>query len=139
MTDTPAANPLRPLMRRMTVTVAVLTSVALVVTFLLNKPLAALGVLIGVGLSVFNLRLLDRQVSRVSLPADADKAAKKRARNEIGRSAGVRLGLVTAAVVISFIIAKEFSLGIVTGLAYCQMVFIANTFRVVTGASVEES
>ena len=139
MTDNTAANPLRPLMRRMTVSVAVLTGVALVVTFLFNKPLAALGVLIGVGLSIFNLRLLDRQVSRVSLPADADKAAKKRARNEIGRSAGVRLSLVTGAVVISFIIAKEFSLGIVTGLAYCQLVFIANTFRIVTGASVEES
>lgn len=139
MTDTPAANPLRPLMRRMTVTVVALTAVALVISFLLGKPLAALGVLVGVGLSVFNLRLLDRQVARVSLPADADKAAKKRARNEIGRSAGIRLGLVTAAVAISFIIAVEFSLGIVTGLAYCQMVFIANTFRVVTGASVEES
>lgn len=126
-------------MRRMTVAVVALTAVALVVSFLLGKPLAALGVLVGVGLSVFNLRLLDRQVARVSLPADADKAAKKRARNEIGRSAGIRLGLVTAAVVISFIIAVEFSLGIVTGLAYCQMVFIANTFRVVTGASVEES
>lgn len=138
MTDTPTPNPLRPLMRRMSVTIAVLTAIALVVSLVLGKPATAGGVLIGVALSIFNLRLLDRQVARVQLPADADKAGKKRARNTIARAAGVRLGLVTALVVFSFIIGVDFSLGIVTGLAYCQLVFIMNTFRVVTSANTEE-
>jgi hypothetical protein len=125
-------------MRRMSVTIAVLTAIALVVSLVLGKPATAGGVLIGVALSIFNLRLLDRQVARVQLPADADKAGKKRARNTIARAAGVRLGLVTALVVFSFIIGVDFSLGIVTGLAYCQLVFIMNTFRVVTSANTEE-
>jgi hypothetical protein len=125
-------------MRRMSVTIAVLTAIALVVSLILGKPATAGGVLIGVALSIFNLRLLDRQVARVQLPADADKAGKKRARNTIARAAGVRLGLVTALVVFSFIIGVDFSLGIVTGLAYCQLVFIMNTFRVVTSANTEE-
>jgi hypothetical protein len=122
----------------MSVTIAVLTAIALVVSMVLGKPATAGGVLIGVALSIFNLRLLDRQVARVQLPADADKAGKKRARNTIARAAGVRLGLVTALVVFSFIIGVDFSLGIVTGLAYCQLVFIMNTFRVVTSANTEE-
>jgi hypothetical protein len=122
----------------MSVTIAVLTAIALVVSLVLGKPATAGGVLIGVALSIFNLRLLDRQVARVQLPADADKAGKKRARNTIARAAGVRLGLVTALVVFSFIIGVDFSLGIVTGLAYCQLVFIMNTFRVVTSANTEE-
>jgi hypothetical protein len=125
-------------MRRMSVTIALLTALALVATLVLGKPAMAGGVLIGVALSIFNLRLLDRQVARVHLPADADKAGKKRARNAIARAAGVRLGLVTALVVFSFIIGVDFSLGIVTGLAYCQLVFIVNTFRVVTSANTEE-
>mgnify|MGYP003336991692 FL=1 len=125
-------------MRRMSVTIVVLTAIALVVSLALGRPITAGGVLIGVALSVMNLRLLDRQVARVNLPPDADRAGKKRARNTIARAAGVRLGLVTALVVFSFIIGVDFSLGIVTGLAYCQVVFIVNTFRVVTSANMEE-
>ena len=139
MTSNPENSPLRPLMRRMTVLVAIFTAVALGVCFWLNKPLAALGVLIGVGLSVLNLRLLDSQVSRVHIGAEPDKADKKRARNQISRSAGLRLAIVTGAVAVSFMIAKEFSLGVVTGLALSQAVFIANVFRVVTGLRVEEN
>ena len=76
MTDPPAPNPLRPLMRRMSVTIVVLTAVALVVSLALGRPITAGGVLIGVALSVMNLRLLDRQVARVNLPPDADRAGK---------------------------------------------------------------
>jgi len=117
-------------MRRIAVMVGVLTAVAEVLALWFNAPWAALGIPVGVALTVFNMRLLDRQVAKVSIGDPDDPKEKKAARNAIGRSAGLRLGIVTAVVVVSLIIAREFSLGIVIGLAISQVVFLANAFGV---------
>jgi hypothetical protein len=118
-------------MRRIAVVVGVLATIAIVIALTLNGPWVAVGIPVGVALTVFNMRLLDRQVARVTIGDPEDAKARKAARGVIARSAGGRLGIVTAVVVVSLIIAREFSLGVVVGLAISQLVFISNAFGVV--------
>jgi hypothetical protein len=132
MTDTPVSSPLQPLMRRVALTVGVTSLVGVVVALVLNGPWVAVGIPVGVALTVFNMRLLDRQVARVSIGDPDDTRARKAARGAVTRSAGLRLAVVTTVVVVSLIIAWEFSTGIVIGLAISQSVFVVNAFGVVS-------
>ena len=134
MTDsTSITDALRPLMRRMSLTVGVLSVLGVVAALYLNMPWAALGLPIGVAITVFNLRLMDRQVARIVIADPDDAKAKKAARNQIGRSSAVRLLLMSGAVIISLIIAPKFCLGVVAGLAISQLVFLLSAYGVVAG------
>ena len=60
-------NTLPRLLRRTTLSAIAVGVVGFVVAIFIAPPLAALGVALGVGLAIVNLRFLDRQAANVEL------------------------------------------------------------------------
>jgi len=121
------ADTLPRLLRRTTVSALIVGMIAFVVAGFL-APFAALGVAIGIGLALWNFRMLDKQVAKVETGADqSTKAVRRKLR---GRTIS-RLGLLTVIAIGAIILSAPLGIGIVSGLVLYQIVFVANVFRVV--------
>jgi len=102
--------------------------VAFVVALFVAPPLSALGLIIGVGLAIVNLRFLDRQAARVELQGEQSSKAIRRQLG--GRTVG-RLAVVTVIVLALVWLDPPLGIGIVAGLVLYQIVFVFNVMRVV--------
>jgi len=102
--------------------------VGFVVALFVAPPLAALGIVIGVGLAIVNLRFLDRQAARVELQGEQSTKAVRRQLG--GRTMG-RLAVVTVVVLGLVWLDAPLGIGIVAGLVLYQIVFVFNVMRVV--------
>ena len=121
-------NTLPRLLRRTTVSALAAGLVGFVVALFLSQPLAALGVAIGVGLAVLNLRFLDRQAARVELRGEQSSKAVRR---QLGGKTTGRLAVVTVLVLGVLWLSAPLGIGIVSGLVIYQIVFVVNVMRVV--------
>ncbi len=121
-------NTLPRLLRRTTVSALAAGLVGFVVALFLSQPLAALGVAIGVGLAVLNLRFLDRQAARVELRGEQSSKAVRR---QLGGKTTGRLAVVTVLVLAVLWLSAPLGIGIVAGLVIYQIVFVVNVMRVV--------
>ncbi|MHB8335007.1 MAG: hypothetical protein ACYDEH_08985 [Acidimicrobiales bacterium] len=115
-------------MRRTTVSALAAGLVGFVVALVIAPPLAALGVAIGVGLAVVNLRFLDRQAARVELRGEQSSKAVRR---QLGGKTTGRLAVVTVVVLALVWLNAPLGIGIVSGLVIYQIVFVINVMRVV--------
>ncbi len=122
-------NTLPRLLRRTAVSAIIVGILGFVVALFIAPPIAALGVVIGVGLAVGNLRYLDHQAARVEL--QGEQSAKAIRRQLGGRTAG-RLVSITAVVLVAVWLDAPLGLGILAGLMLYQIVFVVNMIRVVT-------
>ncbi len=116
------------LLRRTTVSALLVGAVGFVVALFIAPPLGALGVAAGLGLAIVNLRFLDRQVAKVETNGEQSTKAVRR---QLGGRTISRLALMTAIVLVGFVISPPLGIGIVAGLVLYQIVFVANVFRVV--------
>ncbi|MHB1252182.1 MAG: hypothetical protein ACYC0I_08655, partial [Acidimicrobiales bacterium] len=91
-------------------------------------PISALGLLIGVGLAILNLRSLDRQAARVELRGEQSSKAVRR---QLGGKTTGRLAIMTVVVLAVVWLNAPLGIGIVSGLVLYQIVFVANVLRVV--------
>lgn len=123
-------NTLPRLLRRTTVSALAAGLVGFVVALFIAPPLAALGVAIGVGLAVLNLRFLDRQAARVELRGEQSSKAVRR---QLGGKTTGRLAVVTVVVLAVVWLNAPLGIGIVSGLVIYQIVFVINVMRVVAG------
>jgi len=123
------ANTLPRLLRRTTLSTIAVGIVAFIATLFLAPPLAALGVALGVGLSILNLRFLDAQAARVELRGEQSTKAVRRQLG--GRTTG-RLAIITVIVVGLVFLNAPLGIGSVAGLVLYQIVFVVNVLRVVT-------
>ena len=121
-------NTLPRLLRRTTVSALAAGLVGFVVALVIAPPLAALGVAIGVGLAVVNLRFLDRQAARVELRGEQSSKAVRR---QLGGKTTGRLAVVTVVVLALVWLNAPLGIGIVSGLVIYQIVFVINVMRVV--------
>ena len=121
-------NTLPRLLRRTTVSALAAGLVGFVVALFLSQPLAALGVAVGVGLAVLNLRFLDRQAARVELRGEQSSKAVRR---QLGGKTTGRLAVVTVLVLGVLWLSAPLGIGIVAGLVIYQIVFVVNVMRVV--------
>ena len=121
-------NTLPRLLRRTTVSALAAGLVGFVVALFIAPPLAALGVAIGVGLAVVNLRFLDRQAARVELRGEQSSKAVRR---QLGGKTTGRLAVVTVVVLALVWLNAPLGIGIVSGLVIYQIVFVINVMRVV--------
>jgi 4-hydroxybenzoate polyprenyltransferase len=119
------------LLRRTTVSAIVAGLVAFVVALFVAPPLAALGVVLGVGLAVLNLRFLDRQAAKVELRGEQNAKAIRR---QLGSKTTLRLAAMTVVVLIVVFLNAPLGIGIVSGLVIYQLVFVANVMRVVASS-----
>jgi hypothetical protein len=121
-------NTLPRLLRRTILSAIIVGFVGFVVALFVAPPLAALGIVIGVGLAIVNLRFLDRQAARVELQGEQSTKAVRRQLG--GRTMG-RLAVVTVVVLGLVWLDAPLGIGIVAGLVLYQIVFVFNVMRVV--------
>lgn len=122
------ANTLPRLLRRTTLSAIAVGLVGFIVALLISPPLAALGVVIGVGLAVLNLRFVDSQAAKVELRGEQSTKAVRR---QLGGKTTVRLAVVTVVVLAVVWLNGPLGIGIVAGLVLYQIVFVVNVLRVV--------
>jgi fatty acid desaturase len=123
-------NTLPRLLRRTTLSAIIVGVVGFIVAIFVAPPLAALGVVIGVGLAILNLRYLDRQAANVELKGEQSNKAVRR---QLGGRTTARLLVVTILVLAVVFLDAPLGIGIVTGLVLYQIVFVINVMRVVAG------
>jgi len=121
-------NTLPRLLRRTTLSAIIVGLVAFIVALLVAPAFAALGIVIGVGLAVLNLRYLDRQAARVELKG---VQSSKAVRRQLGGKTTARLAAMTVLVLAMVWLDAPLGIGIVTGLVLYQIVFVINVMRVV--------
>jgi ATP synthase I chain len=121
-------NTLPRLLRRTTLSAIIVGFIGFIVAIFVAPPLAALGLVIGVGLAVVNLRFLDRQAARVELQGEQNSKAIRR---QLGGKTVGRLAVVTVVVLALVWLDAPLGIGIVAGLVLYQIVFVANVLRVV--------
>ncbi|MHB8379169.1 MAG: hypothetical protein ACYDB2_04510 [Acidimicrobiales bacterium] len=121
------ANTLPRLLRRTTLSAIAVGVVGFVVAIFVAPPLAALGVALGVGLAILNLRFLDSQAARVELRGEQSTKAVRR---QIGGKTTLRLAAVTVLVLGAVFLNAPLGIGIVSGLVLYQIVFVMNVLRV---------
>ena len=118
------------LLRRTVISAIIVGALGFVVALFVAPPAAALGLIIGVGLAILNLRFLDRQSARVELKGEQSQKAVRR---QLGGKTTGRLVVVTALVLVVVWLDAPLGIGIVAGLVIYQIVFVANVLRVVAG------
>jgi hypothetical protein len=91
--------------------------------------LAALGVVLGVGMAIMNLRFLDGQAAKVELRGEQSTKAVRR---QLGGRTTARLALMTVVVLLAVFLNAPLGIGIVSGLVLYQLVFVVNVMRAVT-------
>lgn len=128
MLDNLPPNTLPRLLRRTTLSAIIVGFVGFIVALLVAPPLSALGVVIGVGLAILNLRYLDRQAARVELQGEQ---SAKVVRRQLGGKTTGRLAVLTLVVLVVVWLNAPLGIGIVSGLVLYQIVFVANVLRVV--------
>jgi 4-hydroxybenzoate polyprenyltransferase len=118
------------LLRRTTASAIVAGLLGFVVALLVAPAPAALGVVVGVGMAIVNLRYLDRQAARVEL---REEQSTKAVRRQLGGKTTARLAVVTVVVLAVVWLSPPLGIGIVSGLVLYQIVFVVNVLRVVAG------
>ena len=116
------------LLRRTTLSAIIVGFLGFLVAIVLAPPLAALGVVVGVGLAIVNLRFLDRQAAQVELRGEQSTKAVRR---QLGGRTTARLAVVTVLVLGCVLLDAPLGIGIVAGLVLYQIVFVMNVMRVV--------
>lgn len=128
MLDNLPAHTLPRLLRRTVLSALAAGVLGFVVALLIAPPLAALGLAIGVGLAIVNLRFLDHQAAKVELQGEQSTKAVRRQLG--GRTTG-RLLVMTVVVLGVVWLNAPLGIGIVAGLVLYQIVFVVNVIRVV--------
>lgn len=91
------------------------------------QPYAGLGVVIGVGLAILNLRFLDRKVARVEIRGEQSTKAVRR---QLGSNTVSRLVVMTIVALGAMWLDAPLGIGIVAGLVIYQIVFVINVLSV---------
>jgi hypothetical protein len=122
------ATALPRLLRRTIISAILVGAVGFIVALIIAPPLAALGLVLGVGLAIVNLRYLDRQAAQVELKGEQSQKAVRR---QLGGKTTGRLAIVTILVLLLVWLNAPLGIGIVAGLVLYQIVFVINVLRVV--------
>ena len=119
------------LLRRTTLSAVAAGAVGFIVALILAPALAALGLVIGVGLAILNLRFLDAQAAKVELRGEQSARAVRR---QLGSKTTLRLAAMTLVVIVVVLLNAPLGIGIVAGLVIYQIVFVVNVMRAVAGS-----
>lgn len=101
-----------------------LAVIAFIVALFASSPLAALGVCLGIGLGILNIRLVTSQTARVTTSAPAHPM------RSLGAMTIVRLAVLTAVVIGLAIVSVSLGMGTVVGVMIFYFAFIGNLVAV---------
>lgn len=127
-------NALAKVLRRTIVSTLIVGAGAIVVALLLSAPMAALGLAIGLGLAVVNLRFLDAGVAKAQTDGEPNPKALRRA---MGTKSVTRLGIITVVAIGLMLLNGALGIGAVAGLVIFQLVFVVNVGRVIISQGIQ--
>lgn len=109
--------------RRTVVGSLIIGVVGLIGSLLLSDPLIGLGLCIGLGIGIFNFRLIQRSVVKVGEREDENKR-RPLAMNTLGR-----LSVISVVALSLFFVSFDLGLGVMVGLAVFQGFLLLNVAR----------
>jgi hypothetical protein len=95
-------------------------AVALVVAGVLGYVVFGLGVCLGLGLGILNIRLIIQQTGRVTASETPNRV------RALASLTVFRIGLMTAAIIVLALVAQQLGFGTLGGVAVFYFVFLAN-------------
>jgi hypothetical protein len=132
---------LAKVLRRTVVSALIVGVCAVVVALLLSAPWFALGLALGLGMAVVNLRFLDAGVAKLQTGADTNETeegvSNKVLRRAIGTKSVTRLGVITAIAIGLLLLNGALGIGAVAGLVIFQLLFVVNVGRVVVSQGIQ--
>jgi hypothetical protein len=129
-------NALTKVLRRTVVSALIVGAVAVVLTALLGSLWGALGLVIGLGLAVANLRFLDAGIAKLQ-PEGEVSVSNKVLRRAMGTKSVTRLGIITVLCIGLLLLKGALGIGAVAGLVIFQLLFVANVGRVVVSQGIQ--
>ena len=121
-------------LRRTVVSSLIVGAGAVVVAMLLSVPWFALGLVIGLGLAIVNLRFLDAGVAKVQT---SGKTGNKVLRRAMGTKSVTRLGVITVIAIGLLLLNGGLGIGTVAGLVIFQILFVMNVGRVIVSQEIQ--
>jgi hypothetical protein len=125
---------LAKVLRRTVISAVIVGIGAIIIALLLSQPWAALGIFIGLGLAILNLRFLDAGVAKVQTKGETDRKVLRRA---MGTKSVTRLAVITAICIGLLFLNGPLGIGSVTGLVSFQILFVVNVGRVVMSSGLQ--
>lgn len=125
---------LAKVLRRTVVSAIVVGVAAAIIALLLSAPWFALGLVIGLGLAVVNLRFLDAGVAKVQT---SGKTGNKVLRRAMGTKSVTRLGIITVIAIGLLLLNGPLGIGAVAGLVIFQILFVVNVGRVIVSQGIQ--
>jgi hypothetical protein len=121
-------------LRRTTVSALIAGGGAVIVALFISSPLAAVGIVIGLGMAIVNLRFLDAGVAKVQTKGETNKKVLRRA---MGTKSVTRLGVITVIAIGLLFLDGALGIGTVIGLVIFQVLFVANVGRVLVSQGIQ--
>jgi hypothetical protein len=125
---------LAKVLRRTVISAIIVGIGAIIIALLLSQPWAALGIFIGLGLAILNLRFLDAGVAKVQTKGETDRKVLRRA---MGTKSVTRLAVITAICIGLLFLNGPLGIGSVIGLVIFQILFVVNVGRVVMSSGLQ--
>jgi hypothetical protein len=125
---------LAKVLRRTVISAIIVGLGAIIIALLLSQPGAALGIFIGLGLAILNLRFLDAGVAKVQTKGETDRKVLRRA---MGTKSVTRLAVITAICIGLLFLDGPLGIGSVVGLVIFQILFVVNVGRVLVSSGLQ--
>jgi hypothetical protein len=129
-------NALTKVLRRTIVSALIVGAVAVLVTALLGSLWGALGLIIGLGLAIVNLRFLDAGIAKLK-PQGEMSVSNKVLRRAMGTKSITRLGIITVICIGLLLLNGALGIGAVAGLVIFQLLFVVNVGRIVMSQGIQ--
>ena len=107
--------------------------VAVGIALLLSSTPAAVGIVIGIGVAILNVRMLGARVTKVETDGTSDNKVVRRI---LRRGSAVRLLIVTLVAVGLVLVNPPLGIGMVVGLVIFQIAFVLNAGRAILSAGI---
>jgi hypothetical protein len=127
---------LTKVLRRTILSALIVGAVAVLLTAFLGSLWGALGIVIGLGLAIVNLRFLDAGIAKLK-PQGEVSVSNKVLRRAMGTKSVTRLGIITVICIGLLLLNGALGIGAVAGLVIFQLLFVVNVGRVVMSQGIQ--
>jgi len=129
-------NALTKVLRRTILSALIVGAVAVLLIALLGSLWGALGLIIGLGLAIVNLRFLDAGIAKLK-PEGEMSVSNKVLRRAMGTKSVTRLGIITVICIWLLLLNGALGIGAVAGLVIFQLLFVFNVGRIVMSQGIQ--
>ena len=129
-------NALTKVLRRTILSALIVGAAAVLLTAFLGSLWGALGLIIGLGLAVVNLRFLDAGIAKLK-PEGEISVSNKVLRRAMGTKSVTRLGVITVICIGLLLLNGALGIGAVAGLVIFQLLFVVNVGRIVMSQGIQ--